>query len=374
MRALGFAAWVAALALAYGVPARGEDMDPFAYAGSDRCAECHQEMYEGWEKTFHATVVQNAKENPEAVLGDFSVPGIGFGLDEVEYTIGGHWDQRYMKKIGDDYYVLPKLWSVQSQSWRPYNVWSWRKKPYSKYCKGCHVTAYDPSGNVQAAEDRVGCEACHGPGWAHAESGGKQPVVNPKKLADDRREMICAGCHVRGQDTSGEYYFPVGFIPGEDLGKYYVPLDKAEGENNSEAILRNFKKWKEDRENQAKVRCEVCGIYGASSEKKEKKEEKVDGALDFCFGCHDFKNKYAEHTRHKDSENLVCFDCHVQQTKEIMNPQNLDIHSYGYFLVHADNCYDRRIENTCVACHEDRGLDWARQTVERWRLPVEVDH
>ena len=340
------------------------------YVGSDRCKQCHPAKYEGWKETFHATVVQDARKNPSAILGDFSVPNLGFTIDDVDYTIGGHWDQRYMKKIGDDYYVLPKLWSVQSRKWRPYNVWSWRKRPYSRFCKGCHVTGYDPTTGV-VAEHRVGCEACHGPGGAHVEAQGEGPIVNPAKLPEDRRAMVCAACHVRGRDPSGKYYFPVGFRPGEDLGNYYVPVDKQADETNSQAILRNFARWKEERSGRNKVRCEVCGIYGAT----EQARSEQDSVLSFCFGCHDFKDRYAEHTHHPDKAKLVCFDCHVQQNKDLMN-ENVkpDVHSYDYFLVHPDNCYDPRIENTCARCHGDRDEAWARSMVERWRRPLELDH
>jgi len=365
---------IAALVLTWAVLAAGaswgQDFDPPGYAGSDRCRSCHGEKYEGWRQTFHATVIQDAKQHPGAVLGDFSVPGLGFTLEEVEYTIGGHWDQRYMKKIGDDYYVLPKLWSVQSQTWRPYNVWSWRKKPYGKFCKGCHVTAYDPLGNVPVSEHRVGCEACHGPGWHHATSEGAKPIVNPKKLSPERRDMICAACHVRGVDNSGEYYFPMGFVPGEDLGQYYKPLDAQPEENRSQAILREFAKWKEERASNSKVRCEVCGIYGATEERKEDSA----GAMDFCFGCHDFKEKYPEHTHHAATVTLACYDCHAQQQQEILNTERLDIHTPEYFLLHVGNCYDRRIENSCVKCHQKEGIEWARAKLERWRRPVEVNH
>jgi hypothetical protein len=360
----GIAVWVALGAGAWA----DDEFDPPGYAGTERCRACHPEKYAGWQDTFHATVIQDARKNPSAVLGDFSAPGLGFTVEDVEFTIGGHWDQRYMKKIGDEYFVLPKLWSVQSQSWRDYNVWSWRKKPYGKFCKGCHVTAYDPTANVPMAENRIGCEACHGPGWAHAESEGEKPMVNPKKLPEDRRDMICAACHVRGRDRSGTYYFPVGFVPGEDLGKYYVPVGKTEDESNSQAVLRAFAKWKKKRTSGTGVRCEVCGIPG----KNQEQGKQSDGAQDFCFGCHDFKERYAEHTRHAAELEIVCFDCHVQQQKELMNPQNLDIHSYGYFLVHTDNCYDRRIEKTCANCHQDKGSEWAHRTVNSWRSPIDV--
>ncbi|GAB6062524.1 multiheme c-type cytochrome [Deferrisoma palaeochoriense] len=345
-------------------------LDPALYVGSERCRGCHPEKYQGWSKTFHATVVQDAKKNPEAVLGDFSVPNLGFTLEDVEFTIGGHWQQRYMKKIGDDYYVLPKLWSVQSQKWQAYNVWSWRKMPYGKYCKGCHVTGFDPT-RGKAVEPRIGCEACHGPGRAHAEAEGAGLIVNPKKLSDERRDMICAACHVRGTDPSKTYYFPVGFMPGDDLGEHYVPNGKEPEETNTQAVLRMFAKWKKKREEGAQLKCDVCGIPGVA---EERDQEKVDSMLEFCFGCHGFKNKYAEHTRHPAGVGLMCFDCHVQQTKEIMNPGTKDIHSYGYFLVHKEKCYDPQIEKACGKCHGDKGPEWARRTVESWGKPVELDH
>ena len=61
--------------------------------------------------------------------------------------------------------------------------------------------------------------------------------------------------------------------------------------------------------------------------------------------------------------------------KEIMNPrQRKDIHTYGFYLQHVDNCYDREIENRCAKCHEDKDVTWARRTLNRWRAPVAVDH
>ena len=175
--------WVAVVALVGFSPQLGFSSSATRadYVGSERCKDCHKDKYDGWSPTFHATVVQDARKHPESVLADFSKPGLPFSLEDVDYTIGGHWDQRFMKKIGEDYYVLPKLWNVQAMEWRPYNVWSWKKMPYSKYCKGCHATGFDVEANTEI-EHRIGCEACHGPGRAHADSKGQRPCVNPRKL------------------------------------------------------------------------------------------------------------------------------------------------------------------------------------------------
>jgi len=152
-----------------------------------------------------------------------------------------------------------------------------------------------------------------------------------------------------GPDPSGKYYFPIGFVPGEDLADYYVPEDKPQDETTSQAIARKVAEWKKDRSSSSKARCEVCGITGTSPGEKEKQ----GGPLEFCFGCHDFKERFAEHTHHSASVALVCYDCHVQQTQELLNPKNLDIHSYGYFLIHPDNCYDRGVEKNL--CEMPRG-------------------
>jgi hypothetical protein len=186
--------------------------------------------------------------------------------------------------------------------------------------------------------------------------------VNPEKLPDDRSGMICAACHVRGQDLSGTYYFPVGYMPGEDLGRYYVPSKKQPEETNTQAILRLFESWKSQRAANEGFRCEVCLIPG--------KEQKQGNS---CLNCHNFSD-HSEHTHHAASVELSCSDCHVQKSKGIMEPQDLGVHSYGYFLVHADKCYDERIQLACSRCHEEKGSEWARVKIEGWRQPVALDH
>ena len=48
------------------------------YVGSEGCKKCHEDKYDGWKRTFHSTVVQDAKLHPESILGDFNQEGIGF--------------------------------------------------------------------------------------------------------------------------------------------------------------------------------------------------------------------------------------------------------------------------------------------------------
>ncbi|GAB4242662.1 MAG: hypothetical protein OHK0028_21240 [Deltaproteobacteria bacterium] len=340
-----------------------------AFVGSDKCASCHQIQYKGWVKTFHSTVVGDAKKDPSVIMADLSDPDLPFKKDDIFFTIGGHWDQRFLTKIGDDYYILPRLWSVQSKKWRPYSTYGWQKRPYSEYCIGCHSVGFDP-GTRGVVEHSVGCESCHGAGAAHAAKPGRGNIVNPKRLPEDRAEEICASCHVRGKDLTGKYFFPIGWNPGEPLGRFYAPLEKNEGESNRDAIHRLWDKWRADRESQSRSRCEVCGIH--QNVKPQGKQVSVDA---ICMSCHEYDEKrLSEHTHHKAQGGAGCSDCHVQKDPDLNENKENNVHSYSYFLIHPQGCWDKEIQNRCAKCHADKGPKWAYDMTLSWKKPVVVDH
>lgn len=346
--------------------AAAEPMPPLdTYAGAEGCKKCHEDKYNGWKRTFHSTVVQDAKARPDSVLGDFSQPGIGFTLDEVEYTVGGHWNQRYMKKIGDDYYVLPKSWSISSRRWENYNVWGWKKMPYSKFCQGCHVTRYDPT-DGSLVEHTIGCESCHGPGRKHAETESKDAILHPGKLGV-QMEYICAACHVRGKDPSGEYQFPVGYIPGRDLALYYIPNKVLEDEAIGDALLREFRTWWGN-VGAANTECEVCGIQpgGENGKDKEKEKGKQKTITEYCMGCHKYGEAYSRHTNHDPKvADLQCFDCH-KKVEVMEEDTSEDVHSVGYFLVHKRTCYDKDYAKACKGCHDTWTADKVKEKLSTW--------
>ncbi len=350
------------------VPGSGQMPDRSLYVGSDKCAPCHQIQYKGWVRTFHSTVIQDAKKNPSAVLADMSVADLPFKREDIYYTIGGHWDQRYLTKIGDDYYILPRLWSIQSRKWRPYSTYGWQRRPYSKYCVGCHSVLFEPK-SKEVVEHAVGCESCHGPGRAHTVSQEKIHIINPSRLPPLRAAEICASCHVRGKDLTGEYFFPIGYTPGYRLADYLVPIEKQEGESNHDAIHRLWNKWRVDREAQARSRCEVCGIH----QNKTPKEPQA-GVDDVCMSCHEFNERLPEHTHHAAGTRIGCADCHVQKPEEMNKSKENDVHSYGYFLIHPQNCWDREIYKRCGTCHADKTEQWAYDMYNKWKKPVIVDH
>lgn len=352
------AATAAGLLLAAGLSLAAEPLPPLEeYLGSSGCQTCHADKYAGWTRTYHSTVIQDARKNPGAILGDFSSSGLTVPREQVEYAIGGHWTQRYLVRQGDELYALPKLWSVASRKWEPTDAWTWKKKPYSVFCVGCHVTRYDPQTRTYA-EHAIACETCHGPGRSHARSGGTAAIVNPAKLGADGQDLLCASCHVRGTDPSETYQFPVGFVPGRALEDYYLPGNLAEGESPREGLLRQFRAWR-DKMRSGSSECEVCGLYGD----KGKKEPKT--VTEYCMGCHKFGEGYSAHTHHDAAVNIECGDCH--RKVEVEQPAGADVHSLGFYQVHNQTCYSRDFAKACAACHGEFTPDRVASQLVSWR-------
>ena len=104
-----------------------------------------------------ANVVADPKIDPGVILPDLSKPDplVKFTKDDIAFVYGSRWKQRYFKKVGDDYFVLPAQWDIANQVWRPYFVkngtdwWSTlyppdnMQRPTGPLCDGCHSVNYD---------------------------------------------------------------------------------------------------------------------------------------------------------------------------------------------------------------------------------------
>jgi hypothetical protein len=193
------------------------------------------------------------------------------------------------------------------------------------------------------------------------EAGGEGQIINPAKLGSVEMEMICASCHVRGKDPTGQYSFPVGYSPGKNLADYYIPDKLKPGEPISEALIRLFRDWWGNTGTE-EAQCEVCGIYGGA--KKEEEPGKAKTMTDYCMGCHKYGDKYSRHTNHSATLKLQCFDCHKKVEVEVSEDETEDVHSVSYFLVHKKTCYDKNYSKACISCHttwsEDKAIEWLK--------------
>jgi predicted CXXCH cytochrome family protein len=71
-------------------------------------------------------------------------------------------------------------------------------------CKSCHEqigAGFDKSPHGKHQEPGwQGCEACHGPGKAHAESADPDKIIRFEDLSREASSKRCLGCHKLGQE------------------------------------------------------------------------------------------------------------------------------------------------------------------------------
>ena len=99
-------------------------------------------------------------------------------MDDVAFTYGSKWKQRYFTKIGDDYFVFPAQWDVQNKVVAAVLATArdrlvdehypedQMQRPAGPFCDGCHSVNYDVKTRT-VTEWNVGCERCHGAGGPH---------------------------------------------------------------------------------------------------------------------------------------------------------------------------------------------------------------
>ncbi len=402
MKRTAWAVWGAVIVAGavWAPPARGEFGGLPGYVGSDRCRECHPKEYSQWRLTPHARMLVDAKRDPFTVLAD-NFDSTPFGRDEIIYSVGNHWLQKYLTRIDGILYQLPRYWNIPERRWEPYSIWNWMETPYNIHCDGCHTVGFDPS-NLTFFEPGIGCESCHGPGQEHVKKGGRlSAIVNPRKLDPDRAQMICMACHTDGMDTATETFpFPVGFVPGEDLAKYYteffMPKPKSKawywGSMDLYERKRMFYFYQSKFYSTARA-CEVCGFdRGVSGGKKERFMTRSE----YCGTCHKFRyENFLEHSGHRP-EKVGCTDCHIPEMTKSGDRYSIHSHKFDFSrppipctechepgTVQGTQCsftpndfnlkpvkYPREmtVEEACVWCHntelkEKRSPAWGRETI-----------
>jgi hypothetical protein len=126
------------------------------------------------------------------------------------------------------YYSRPRIWGLSPGYDRyPYPFLT---RAIAPGCLECHATGVQTIHGTQNGyqsppflEGGVGCERCHGPGAAHAASGKAKDIVNPASLPSERRDSVCAQCHLSGEirvERAGKSMS--GFRAGTNLSDYAV--------------------------------------------------------------------------------------------------------------------------------------------------------
>jgi predicted CXXCH cytochrome family protein len=356
-------AWAAALVAPR--PGFGEGAE--GYIGSDRCGGCHEGLYQEWQGTLHAQMVQNANQTPEAVLGNFQQrdPARTFDLAAVDYVIGNRWKQNYITHDAESgaFHLLPAQWNIATAEWIPYHPDDWQERDWRQTCGSCHVTGLETE-NWTFEEFGIGCESCHGPGRTHAAD-----PLNVKMFAavDDQ---VCGACHSRGESPEG-HPFAATYRPGEDLSAHFTFATDAslfwpDGTAKANYMqYMDFHLVENAKEASGQIACATCHTVHNTGEIPGQLRAPVN---ELCASCHGDKAALTLHTPYhriaSERFEFTCADCHMPQMATSAEPFDIRNHTFHQPTLEASLAFGpEQMPNSCMLCHQNMSAERAFETV-----------
>jgi predicted CXXCH cytochrome family protein len=330
------------------------------YVGSSECKKCHERRYLEWGTTLHSRMLQDARANPLVIIGDFDSPSDirTFNKEDVAYTIGSQWKQQYLKKIEDDYFVLPAQYDIQSGTWVKNDGENWQKKSWYKECAGCHATGVDPDKKT-FIEPGIGCEACHGPGSNHIKAVPGFEIattVNPVRLTTFAEAQICGSCHARGRDKSGQYSYPVGYMSSRGISNLRLYFDAFSQKDNPDMFwpsgdsrygYMQYLDWQKSEHAKTGVSCRDCHTIHLGKTTYQTKF--VGDSL--CKSCHSSTAYRGVHRIHTFGS---CIECHMPKT--VISELQSHTHSHTFKFISPKLSIEmgglEKQPNSCSGCHK----------------------
>ena len=360
---------------------------PKAYVGSEVCRACHLEHYDAWKRTLHSRMLQDAQANQDVIITDIDPELIKADLqkiekklkvpledvhipniDDIKYTIGSQWKQRYLIEKEGTLFIAPVQFNAETGRWVNYHDHDWQERPWLKKCGGCHATGVDLDKN-NFVEPGVGCESCHGPGSHHAALPKTQifekreTIINPAKLTPGVSVQICGSCHNRGKSTKVKGAgWPVGYRPGKALTTYYNSTS-FEGGDVKHVYANEFSKghhqqyidWKQSAHYREGVTCVSCHFVHELGNPVVRGQTRGASGSNACLNCHTMTNKVGAHAVHAFAN---CIGCHMPRIAK--SAESGDIHSHVFVaLLPEDTLKNPDIPNSCQTCHQHKNEDLA---------------
>jgi len=433
------------------------------YIKSESCRQCHTEHYDTWHASHHRTMTQIPTQN--SVIADFDNKVLSHSGREFRFfhegdkyfmemkdlspsddnkpqasevfkivlMTGAHHQQGFWCETDKDRTLkkIPFIWINKEQRWVPYGSifflpatgLSMHAGIWNSNCIKCHVVGGQPrldpekaSFDTQVAEFGISCEACHGPGEAHAAKHlelaaglkrpaiGKPDMINPANLSHQKSSQTCGQCHAvfdfYDKKTKFDFMLKDGFAfrPGDELtdSRHVFRFGKDEElPIVKQKLQRNPKFWEQQFWSDGMVRvsgrefnglletacyqkgtmsCLSCHDMHPDENDARPKEQWADDQMkvnmrgnDACLQCHaEYKSDtaLASHSHHAPgSSGSNCYNCHMPHTTlglmKAMRSHTIDSPNVATTVATGR-------PNACNLCHLDQSLAWTSEHLEQW--------
>lgn len=266
-----------------------------------------------------------------AVQLAFERPSTGLqGSRTLEWFVGsGRIGRSYLFSMDGFLYQAPVSFYASDGVWRASPGFQRKTsldltRAIEPACLQCHASGLRPVARTQNRFEAqpflqrgVSCERCHGSGTRHIavmkRPGGQtdKGIINPAKLTPDRRDSVCAQCHLTGaarvaragRDRSS-------YKPGELLSDSVAVLVWSNAREAAVGVTSHFEKLSHSR----------C---------KERSGDRL-----WCGTCHD---PHGETTGFQERIRSRCVSCHATKTCSLPMPGR------------------RAMQDECQACHMPKG-------------------
>lgn len=357
------------------------------FAGAQKCASCHKDIFESHIKTAHFLTSKPGEE--KWIKGDFekgkndywysplirlSMQRRDSGLYQVAYfkgeekkamrfdiTIGSGakgqsfltWRNNHLFQLPITYFSVADVWS-NSPGYPAGKVMI--DKPVTSRCLECHVSfAQAISGpplepmefDKQKILYGVDCEKCHGPAAMHVVYHTDAPgdkigkyIINAKSFSRQQKLDMCALCH-SGNIQKIKPSFE--FSAGEDLSGYFmmdtlsdvtVINQNADVHGNQYGLMRASKCFRMS----LTMTCNTCH----DPHKNERGNKEIFSKK--CMSCHNINDANFRSASHSQviSISKNCIDCHMpaQASRSIaVNLQGEEVPRASFIRTHFISIY-----------------------------------
>jgi hypothetical protein len=333
-----------------------EDLSYNAYAGADKCINCHKSIYDSHIQTAHYLTGRPA--DAKSVMGSFEqgknihayspelfveMQKRDSGLFQVvnfrgeekmamrfDFIIGsGEMGQSYLSWRNNKLYQLPVTYYTAAGQWSNSPGFPDKgvgiDKVITSRCLECHMTYAEGAGGTILEPESfnkakflfgVDCEKCHGPAAQHvnfhtnnAGDTTARFIVNPSQLERTRQLDICALCHA-GNITKTKPSF--SFTAGKNLADYFfiselnhtaVHTGNIDVHGNQVGLLQSSMCFSKS----VALTCITC------HNTHEKERGRLELFSQRCIHCHPTKDASFLTTTHDKITAIEknCIDCHM---------------------------------------------------------------